>query len=213
LQNIKDYKEVIGAKLKDIDIALLFLNAGVGQMGLFADLDEKSVEEMMKVNALHPMYLAKALLPQMLSRGKKSAIIVTSSFLGQRPLGGASIVYSATKSLARFLAIGLSYELDKKIDVLAWDCGEVATKHSGKKEGFNVLEDLEVCRGTFPHIGRDRVTNGHPVHHMFNTWIGWVPLGMLNKISVKYGESVLKKQRKIAAKAAKKEAEQDKKIN
>ena len=61
---------------------MLFLNAGVGQMGLFADLDESSVEEMMKVNALHPMYLAKALMPQMLSRGKKSAIIVTSSFLG-----------------------------------------------------------------------------------------------------------------------------------
>lgn len=89
----------------------------------------------MNVNAVHPMYLSKVLLPQMLARGKKSAIIVTSSVFGQRPLGGASIVYSATKSLASFLAVGLSYELEGKIDCLAWECGAVATKLSRAKAG------------------------------------------------------------------------------
>jgi short-subunit dehydrogenase len=53
----------------------------------------------------------------MLARSKRSAIVVTSSVFGQRPVGGASIVYSATKSLASFLAVGLSYELEAKIDV------------------------------------------------------------------------------------------------
>ena len=82
MHTIKDYKEIIANKLKDIDIAMLFLNAGVAQMGSFADIDESSVEDIMNVNALHPMYLAKALVNQMLARGKRSAIVITSSTLG-----------------------------------------------------------------------------------------------------------------------------------
>jgi short-subunit dehydrogenase len=53
---------VIGSKLKDIDIAMLFLNAGVAQMGSFADLNDSSVEDIMTVNAMQPMYLAKVLI-------------------------------------------------------------------------------------------------------------------------------------------------------
>lgn len=33
MKTMKDYREQIANKLKDIDIAMLFLNAGVGQMG------------------------------------------------------------------------------------------------------------------------------------------------------------------------------------
>ena len=137
-------------------------------MGCFADIDESSVEDIMLVNALHPTYLAKALINQLLARGKKSAIVVTSSVFGQRPTGGASIVYSATKSLARFLAIGLSYELEGKSDVLSWDCGEVATKMTKKKAGCTTLDPLEAVRSILRDIGHDRVSNGDTTHDFLN---------------------------------------------
>lgn len=89
----------------------------------------------MTINAMHPMYLAKAILPQLLARGKKSCIVITSSTFAQRPTGGV-LTYSATKSLASFIGVGLSYELEGKVDVIAWEAGEVATKMSKKKPGF-----------------------------------------------------------------------------
>lgn len=138
MHTIKEYKDIIGEKVKNLDIAMVFLNAGIAQMGCFADIDEAHVEDQMTVNAMHPMYLTKALLPQLLARGKKSAIVTTSSVMGQRPMGGF-LTYSATKSLASFIAIGLSYELEGKVDVMAWEAGEIATKLSKRKPGLNVL--------------------------------------------------------------------------
>lgn len=94
--------------------------------------------------------------------------MVTSSIFGQRPTGGACIVYSATKSLARFLAIGLSYELDGKVDVLSWDCGEVATKMTKKKAGCLTLSPYGAAEGIFKDIGRERVSNGAAAHDFLN---------------------------------------------
>ena len=195
MHSIQEYKEKIVHKLKDLDIAMLFLNAGVAQMGKFQDIDESSIEDIMMVNAVHPMYLAKALLGQMLSRGKKSAIIVTSSVFGQRPIGGASIVYSATKSLASFLAQGLSYELDGKLDVLSWECGEVATNMSKRKAGGSVATPKAAVTGMLAAIGRDRVTNGAVIHDIGNYVLSCVPLYYANKMFINMGETVLKKQR------------------
>ena len=62
MHSIKEYREIIGNKVKDLDIAMLFLNAGIAQMDCFADLDESSVEDLMTVNAMQPMYLAKVLI-------------------------------------------------------------------------------------------------------------------------------------------------------
>ena len=82
MQSIKEYRTLIADKVKNLDIAMIFLNAGVAQMGCFSDLDDSMVEDLMTVNAVHPMYLAKALISQQLARGKKSAIVVTSSTFG-----------------------------------------------------------------------------------------------------------------------------------
>ncbi len=49
-------------KIRDIDVAMLFLNAGWGCMGPFKDLTPQEIEETVTINALHPVYLSKALL-------------------------------------------------------------------------------------------------------------------------------------------------------
>jgi short-subunit dehydrogenase len=131
----------------------------------------------------------------MLARSKRSAIVVSSSVFGQRPVGGASIVYSATKSLASFLAVGLSYELEAKIDVLAWEAGEVATKMSKRKAGGFVLSVDSAVRGMFRDIGTERITNGALTHDLSSRIISMVPLYYVNKMFIGIGNTVLKKQR------------------
>jgi short-subunit dehydrogenase len=64
---ISDY-EKLGDEMNDIDIAMLILNAGVAQWYPFAEATNELIEQMVVVNALHPVYLAKVLLNRMLAR-------------------------------------------------------------------------------------------------------------------------------------------------
>ena len=54
--------ELIAEKVRDIDVSMLFLNAGWVCMGPFKDLTPNEIEETVTINALHPVYLCKALL-------------------------------------------------------------------------------------------------------------------------------------------------------
>ena len=102
-------------------------------MGPFKDLTPDEIEQTVTLNALHPVYLCKALLDQMLSREKRSAIVITSSGLGSAPIPGI-LAYSMSKSFTSFLGEGLNIELKSKIDVMSFQCGEVRTKLLGNSK-------------------------------------------------------------------------------
>lgn len=57
-----DYEKV-AAQLADLDIGMLFLNAGGAQPAPFIDLSAVEVESIVNLNTIHPVYLLKALLP------------------------------------------------------------------------------------------------------------------------------------------------------
>jgi short-subunit dehydrogenase len=63
--------------------------------------------------------MARSVLPLMVNRDKKSGLIVVSSGLGHKPVSG-TITYSASKSFASFIAEGLNYELEGKVDVMSY---------------------------------------------------------------------------------------------
>jgi short-subunit dehydrogenase involved in D-alanine esterification of teichoic acids len=66
-------------------------------------LTAEEIESQVNLNGLHPIYLAKALLPHLLARTKRSSIIVTSSGLGTVAIPGV-LAYSMCKSFVSFLA-------------------------------------------------------------------------------------------------------------
>jgi short-subunit dehydrogenase len=129
------------------------------------------------------------------ARKQKSAIVVTSSVGGARPIGGCSIVYSATKSLVSFLSVGLSYELEGKVDVMTWECGYVSTKLSREKEGGLVLNTKDAVAGMLRDIGKENLTNGRFVHELTKNAFMAIPLYYLNRFTIKMGTDVLRKQR------------------
>ena len=45
----EDYEKAL-APLKEIDIAMLFLNAGVGQAGAFVDISTTRIERLLQIN-------------------------------------------------------------------------------------------------------------------------------------------------------------------
>ena len=104
------------------------MNAGVGQVGRFAEVPDKRLEYVMSIKALHPLYASKVLVNQMIERKERSAIIVTNSGLGMRPIPGC-VAYSAANACSNFMAQALNYELNPhKIHIMSWSAGAAATK-------------------------------------------------------------------------------------
>ena len=89
---------------------MLFLNAGIAEPGPFSQLSTLRLQRIVQINVVHTTYTARVMLNQLLSRGKRSAIVVTSSSLGLLPLSGIA-AYSASKAYGSTLAQALSFEV------------------------------------------------------------------------------------------------------
>lgn len=95
MTTIEPYHE-IASQVKDLDIAMVYLNAGVFHLGPLNRISDKDCQDSVTLSTLHPIYLTKALLKQLLAREQKSAIVVSSSGFGEFPTPGM-ISYSASK--------------------------------------------------------------------------------------------------------------------
>ena len=107
MHSIGQYEQIIGEGLRDKDVAVLVLNAGFGFMGPFLQITNKEAEQLYTINSGHVFYTAKVMAHQLSERYEKknikSAIVVTSSGMGARPVAG-QITYSACKGFVSALA-------------------------------------------------------------------------------------------------------------
>ena len=138
LTSMEQYQTVIGDKVKDLDVAVVCLNAGFGNFGPFMDTYIKENDNVFQVNCGHVFYLSTIFTHQLLARkkktGEKSAIVFTSSGLGARPIAGM-LTYSSSKAFVSHFAQGHSFELEGQVDVMSYDAGEVLTKLLPSKKG------------------------------------------------------------------------------
>ena len=120
----------------------------------------------------------------MIKRGKLSALVITSSGLGSVPVAGI-LDYSCAKTFASFLAQGLSFELEGKVDCLAWQAGEVATKMLKRPPGGSVVTTETAVKGMFKDIGKERLTRGCFRHDSMMALLPLIPYGTFNRIMFK----------------------------
>lgn len=167
--------ERVAEKIREHDVALLILNAGWALMGNFLDLTPKEIEDTIHTEALHPVYMCKAMLPQLLSRPERSGILITSSGLARAPMPGF-LVHSGAKSFATYLGVGLNTELKDRIDVIAYEAGQVRTKinlNDNKNDPFTVNPDV-VTKPAIRDLGSRSLTYGCFVHdlqqNIFPAW-------------------------------------------
>jgi len=79
-------------------------------VGAFTAITDNDIHKQVSINALQPIYAAKALVDQLSKRNHQSAIVITTSGLAYGPFPGG-LTYACTKTFACFLAQGLAYEL------------------------------------------------------------------------------------------------------
>jgi short-subunit dehydrogenase len=114
-------------KERKIDIDLLINNAGLGDMGPFATINEERITRMIDVNMTALTLLTRKLLPAMITR-KRGAILNVSSSAGFLPISEFS-VYAATKAYVNSFSEGLRQELrGTGVNVCALCPGPVRTE-------------------------------------------------------------------------------------
>jgi uncharacterized protein len=110
-----------------IEIDFLINNAGLGDVGPFADSPPRRNNEMLQINIVALTTLTRALLPQMISR-KRGAILNVSSSAGFLPIPEFN-VYAATKAYVNSFTEALRAEVrGQGITVTALCPGPVHTE-------------------------------------------------------------------------------------
>jgi hypothetical protein len=119
--------ERLARAVSDLDISVLVNNAGFGAAGRFEKLQAERLRDMVTLNCVSPMLLARRILPRMQERGR-GAVIFVGSVAGRQPLPLHG-VYAATKAFDLFLGEALYAEQrEHGVDVLVLEPGSTATE-------------------------------------------------------------------------------------
>lgn len=162
----------IEQELQDLDISILVNNAGIGGSNIFEKMQFDDLRNLVITNALSQVLITRCIIPIMLKRVKKSAIINLSSFCASRPLPYAS-VYGSTKIFDDFMARSLAIEYENKIDCMALRPNWVSTKLSTKAiNNFDVITPNRCVLDALKELGYEKVTAGNWIHSMLEWVIG-----------------------------------------
>ncbi len=123
-QGIDELWSKVQSTGRTVDVACL--NAGVGVGGLFAETDLDEELNMVHLNCVGTVHLAKHVVQKMMAQGE-GKILFTASIAGEM-VAPREAVYAATKAFVLSFAHSLRYELkDTNITVTALQPGPVDT--------------------------------------------------------------------------------------
>src|SRR5438309_1052407 len=134
---VKQFWDQVQSLRRNIDVACI--NAGVGVGGLFAKTDLDAELNMVYLNCVGTVQLAKYVVQDMLSRNE-GRILFTSSIAGEM-VAPREAVYAATKAFGLSFAHSLRYELkDTGVTVTALQPGPTDTDFFHRAE----MDDTKV---------------------------------------------------------------------
>jgi short-subunit dehydrogenase len=108
-------------------VAAIAINAGIGLGGRFSETSLDKEIELINLNVVSTVHLAKRMVQRMLRRGQGGRMLFTSSIVADMPNPYQS-VYAATKAFVQSFSEALRYELkDKGIKVTALQPGATET--------------------------------------------------------------------------------------
>ncbi|HEX3683889.1 MAG TPA: SDR family NAD(P)-dependent oxidoreductase [Bryobacteraceae bacterium] len=150
------------------EVDAIALNAGVGVSGRFIETDLEDEMNMVRLNVLAVLHIAKYVIKDMVARGR-GRVLITSSIAGTMPTPYLA-VYGATKAFERSLSQSLREELkDTGVTITALMPGATETNffHRADAEdtklGASEKDDpAEVAKDGFEALmaGKDHVVAG-----------------------------------------------------
>jgi len=200
-----DYEKLVREIPEDMDIGLLVNNAGLGNSGPFKDVDSiSSLQNLVNVNALHPVYMTYAMLNlRFKARKFRSGVLNVSSVMG-RTLMPAFQAYGATKRFLSYFSYIFATEAKMEgtnIDCLDYRPAFMATKLSGQTAGLFTSTPAASAKASLDAIHLSKVSNGLFIHHLSEygmEWADWFIPSLYYKNFFKEGKKAWKAENGIA---------------
>lgn len=164
-------------------VDLIINNAGIGRLGRVIENTPERESEMVKVNALTPVEICRALIPGMLRRAEaqkaRAAIINVSSAAAFGPMPFFA-TYAASKAFLLHYTEALAEELsDRPIDILALCPGATKTRffeRAGIEHlGFTMHEPERVVREGLQALGHRTVHIVGPGNYLATAAMRFLP--------------------------------------
>ena len=130
----KEPLQKVAQSLKFKSFDYILLNAGCARIGLFHQLPEESIDEIMEVNVLGTMRLVHAFLPQSIKDGTK--FIFVSSLVARLPASRYATYATSKAALSKFVeSVRREY---KEVSFLLVEIGAVDTPLHSKANNVGV---------------------------------------------------------------------------
>jgi len=165
--SLSDFEDLL-KDTNDLDISFLINNSGKRVQGDFLKTPFDKMESLININTSSAVYLSRILIPKMITRRNRSAIInMSSSVVHYTP--ATLSVYSATKAFLEAFSNSLAAEYEERIDVLSALPGKIITnsKEKTRRMEFAVTAD-ECARSILDNLGYTYTTVGHYKHALRN---------------------------------------------
>lgn len=179
----ENFAEDIYDQVCNLDISILVNNVGQGGGGKYFEMDPNKIRDMVLVNCLSHALITRVLLPKLVARGQKSAIINMSSIVAAFPRPHLQL-YGATKVFHDYLSRGLAYE-HPELDIISLQPGFVNTsmiRYRGTD--MKTITPEEFVKVSLESLGTTEKTYGH-WKHKWRGFIGDNVPDMLKKYYIK----------------------------
>jgi len=180
-------RESVIAAAESAEVDLVINNAGIGRLGRVIENPPERESEIVKVNALAPVEICRALIPGMLRRAEttqaRAGLINVSSAAAFTPMPFFA-TYAASKAFLLHYTEALAEELsDKPIDVLALCPGATKTKFFERagieKLGLTMHEPERVVREALQALGHRNVHIVGPGNYLATAAMRFLPRRMV----------------------------------
>ena len=153
--------------IEGLDVSILINNVGTGVPPMSFHLaPEKAILNTIIVNTVPMTIMSRRLIPSMLKRTKKSAIINLSSITGVNPVSILA-TYSATKSYVDTLSRMIEEDVRGKIDVFSVRPDAVSTPMiRNPKIGKYIISPETAASGVLGKLGRTPYAHGNWRHEV-----------------------------------------------
>ena len=199
----RDFLQKELTELQGLDISMLVNNVGVDIIDDFDKIPDQQLYDLISINIYSLVRMTKALMPQLIKRNKKSAIINVGSVAGLRPMAFFT-TYSASKAFTNFFSAALSIEYTN-VDILCLTPFYVSTQLTHfKKLAFDTVSPNECANGTLNDLGLVRQTYGNWRHKIIGISTELVPDFIFDPMTKEFGAKFeMERRRKIIAESAK----------
>jgi len=179
----ENFLDFLDTEIEGLDVSVLINNVGRGcGVGPIYNTIEKQVVDTVAVNLLAMTLFTRKLIPRMLKRPQRSAIINIASVSALYPFPNITAIYGATKAYVDILSRSVSEEVGDKIDVLSVRPSEVSTAMI-RHPPLNAytIAPISVATSVLKKLGSVTTTSGH-WRHEIKTWFGHS--GLLRRYSM-----------------------------